>query len=122
MCGAWQLNFIIKDLSIQFGINRKNEPTFTSQFQLQGKFTASFGGMNGQSLMSMCIHWHNEKKSRMGFLVSDRFKFCIQSLAEPLEFKEKFQVAGYTTFKVYEKDCMQPVMYYATEYVSGSNR
>ena len=110
-CEALQLDFKIKDVSIQLGINRKNEPTNTSKFQPQGKFMASFGGMNGQSMMPMCIHWHNEKKNRMGFSVSDRFKFCIHSLAECLEFKEKFQVTGYTTLKVYEKDCMQPVMY-----------
>jgi hypothetical protein len=52
--------------------------------------------------------------------VSDRFKFCIQSLAERLGFKKKFQVTGYTTLKVYKKDCMQPVM--AIEYVSGGKR
>ncbi len=33
-----------------------------------------------------------------------------------------FEVTDYATLKVYEKDCMQPVMYYATEYVSGSKR
>jgi hypothetical protein len=78
--------------------------------------------MNGQSMMPVFIHWLDEKKNRMGFSVSDRFKFCVQSLAEHLGFKEKFQVTDYTTLKVYEKDCMQPVMYYATEYVSGIKR
>jgi hypothetical protein len=82
------INFIIKGVSIQLGINRKNKPTNTSKFQLLGKFMASFGEMNGQSMMPMCIHWHNEKKNGMGFSVSVRFKFCIQSLAEHLEFKE----------------------------------
>jgi hypothetical protein len=101
-CEAWQLDFIIKDVSIQLGINRKNECTDISKFQPQGKFTASFGGMSGQSMMPVCIHWHNEKKNRMGFSVSDRFEICIQSLAERLGFKEKFQVTGYTTLKVYE--------------------
>ncbi len=70
-CEARQLVFIIKDVSIQLGINRKNECTNTSKFHLQGKFMASFGGMNGQSMMPMCIHWHDEKKNRIGFLVSD---------------------------------------------------
>jgi hypothetical protein len=83
---------------------------------------ASFGGMNGQSMMPMCIHWYDDKKNRMGFSVSDRFKFCIQSLAELDGFKEKFQVTGYTTCKAYEKNCMQPVIYFATKYVSGSKR
>ncbi len=50
-----QLDFIMKDFFIQFGINRKNEPQNTSKFQPQGKFTASFGGMNGQLMMPMCI-------------------------------------------------------------------
>jgi hypothetical protein len=57
-CEARQLNFIIKDVSIQLGIKRKNERTNTSKFQLQGKLMASFGGMNGQSMMPVCIHWH----------------------------------------------------------------
>jgi hypothetical protein len=52
-CEAQQLNFIIKDVSIQLGINRKNEHTNTSKFQPQGKFTASFGGMNGQLMTPM---------------------------------------------------------------------
>jgi hypothetical protein len=65
------------------------------------------------------LHWHNEKKEQ-SISVSDRFKFCIHFLAECLGFKEKCQVTGYTTLKVYEKDCMQPVMYYAMECVSGS--
>ncbi len=60
---ARQLDFIIKDVSIQLGINRKNERTDISKFQPQGKFTASFGGMNGQSMMPLCIHWHDEKKT-----------------------------------------------------------
>ncbi len=120
-CEAQQLDFIINDISIQLSINRKNEPKNTSKFQPQGKFTASFGGMNGQSMMPMCMHWNDEKKNRMGFSVSDRFKFCIQSLADRVGFK-KILVTGYTTLKVYEKDCMQPVMYYATEYVSGGKR
>ncbi len=59
------IDFIIKDVSIQLGIHRKNEPQSTSKFQLQGKFTASFGGINCQSMMTMCIHWNNEKKNRI---------------------------------------------------------
>jgi hypothetical protein len=54
-CEVRQLDFIIKDVFIQFGINSKNECTNTSKFQPQGKFTASFGGMNGQSMMPVCI-------------------------------------------------------------------
>ncbi len=105
-CEAWQLNFIINDVSIQLGINRKNEPTNTSKFQPQWKFTASFGGMNSQSMMPVCMHFQDDKKNRMGFSVSDRFKFCIQSLAERVGFEEKIQITGHTTLKVYEKDCM----------------
>ncbi len=100
-CQSRQLEFIIKDVSIQLGINRKNEPQNTSKIQPQGKFTASCEGMNGQSMMPMCIHWQDEKKNRVGFSVSDRFKFCIQCLAEYLGFTEKFQVTSYTTLKVY---------------------
>ncbi len=55
-CEVQQLDFIIKDVSIQLGINRENEHTNTSKFQLQGIFMASFGGMNGQSMMPVCIH------------------------------------------------------------------
>ncbi len=66
-CEAQQLNFIIKDVSIQIGINRKNEPKNISKFQPQGKFTPSFGGMNGQLMMPVCIHWHNEKKTKWAF-------------------------------------------------------
>jgi hypothetical protein len=86
-CETRQLNFIIKNVSIQLGINRKNEHTDTSIFQPQEKFMASFGEMNGQSMMPVYIHWHDEKKNRMCFSVSDRFKFCIQSSAERLGFK-----------------------------------
>jgi hypothetical protein len=119
-CEARQLDFIIKDVSLQLGINRKNEQVNTSEFQLQGKFTASFGGVNGQAIMPMYIHWHNEKQNSMGFSVSDGFKLCIQSLAECHGFTEKFQVTCY--LKVYKKECMQLVMYYAMEYMSGTER
>ncbi len=64
----------------------------------------------------------DEKKNRMLFSVSERFKVCIQSLAEHHVFKENFEVTGYTTLNIYDKDGMQLVMYYAMEYVSGSKR
>ncbi len=37
---------------------------------------------------------------------------------------ENFQVTGYTytSLKVFEKECMQHLMYYAKEYMSGTNR
>jgi hypothetical protein len=36
--------------------------------------------------------------------------------------QRKIELTGYTTLKVHKKDCMQPVMCYAMEYVSGSKR
>jgi hypothetical protein len=78
-CEARQLNFIIKDVSIQLGIHRKNEPKNTSKFQLQGKLTISFGGMNSQSMILMCIHWHDEKKTEWAF----QFQIDLNSVFNP---------------------------------------
>ncbi len=66
-CEAQQLDFIIKDVSINLGIKKKNECTDTSKFQLQGKFMASFGGMKGQSIMPVCINWHDERQTEWAF-------------------------------------------------------
>jgi hypothetical protein len=68
-CKAWQLDFTIKDVSLQLGINRNNEEVNTLEFQPHEKFMGSFGGMNGQAVMPMYIHWHDKKKNKMGFSV-----------------------------------------------------
>jgi hypothetical protein len=56
--------------------------------------------------------WHNKENEKMGFSVSDRFKFCNQSLAEHHGFTKKFQVTGYT--------CTTPLSKYVRKSVHNS--
>jgi hypothetical protein len=82
----------------------------------------SFGEMNGQTMMPVFIHWQDGKKNRMDFFSFRQIQILYSILSRTSWVQRKIQVTGYTTLKIYEKDCMQPVMYYAMEYVSGSKR
>ncbi len=46
------------------------------------------------------VLWHNGRKKKMKFKVSDQFIFAIRRYSHVHGFTDDFKITGYTTFKV----------------------
>ncbi len=65
------------------------------------------------------VFWHDSKREKMQYKLSDLFIFTIQRYSHVNGFTDEFKVTGYTTFKVYDNASDNSVKYYANEYMNG---
>jgi hypothetical protein len=68
------------------------------------------------------VFWHDSKREKKQFKVSNLFIFAIRRCRHVNGFTDEFKVTGYTTFKVYDIASDNSVKYYANEYMNGQKR
>jgi len=76
----------------------------------------------GIGVSQYLVSWHDIKKDKMRFHVSDLFIFAIRRYSHVNGYTVKFKVTGYTTYYAVNNSMDDTIKYYATEYTNGEKR
>jgi len=112
------------DLSNQLGVSAHNRARSVIKSELRGKFTLTLSETNnrGVGVSQDFVSWHDIKKDRMRFHVSDLIIFAIRRFSHVNGHTDKFKVTGYTTYYAVNNSMDDTIKYYATEYMNGEKR
>ncbi len=86
------------------------------------KLTLSETNNRGIGVSQDLVSWHDLKKERMRFHVSDLFIFAIRRFSHVNGYTDTFKVTGYTTYYAVNNSMDDTIKYYATEYMNGEKR
>ena len=94
------IKYVMTDLSNQLGVSAHNRARSGIKSELRGKFTLTLSETNnrGIGVSQDLVSWHDLKKERMRFHVSDLFIFAIRRFSHVNGYTDTFKVTGYTTY------------------------
>jgi hypothetical protein len=118
------IKYVMTDISNQLGVSAHNRTRSASKSELRGKFTLTLSETNirGIGVSPDKVSWHDKKKDKMRFHVSDLFIFAIRRYSHVNGYTDKFAVTGYTMYNALNKSMDDTIKYYATEYMNGEKR
>ena len=88
------------DLRNQLGVSVHKRARSVTKCELRGRFTLTLSETNnrGIGVSQDLVSWHDMKKDKMRFHVSDLFIFAIRRYSHVNGYTDKFKVTGYTTY------------------------
>ena len=95
------IKYVMTDISSQIGVSTHSSKTNNEMWESRENYTIHFCKTNnkGIGIGGDKVFWHDSKREKMQFKVSDLFIFAIRIYSHVNGFTDEFKVTGYTTVK-----------------------